>query len=162
MPEISFAWTTPALLAGAKTVTRREWSDQYVRQFSDGQRVTALNRQRRFRGEPVAVIRLTGEPYKENSMNAPPEDYALEGFHFLERAGAKVDKLTPPVLWRAWHRTGTAHDFYVVRFEVVEYLVAHVHWCRACASLWDHEADGCRVMDLEHEAGTCATAPKLF
>lgn len=42
MRIISFAWTSPALLAGAKTVTRRDWDDSYARRFSAGELVAAV------------------------------------------------------------------------------------------------------------------------
>jgi hypothetical protein len=39
MMTISFAWTTPALLAGHKTVTRRDWDAEYAIRFAAGQLV---------------------------------------------------------------------------------------------------------------------------
>jgi hypothetical protein len=55
MKIISFAWTTPALLQGHKTVTRRMWKKQLV---NPGDLVQAYNRSPRFKGKPVALIKI--------------------------------------------------------------------------------------------------------
>ena len=56
---ISFAWTTPALLAGKKTVTRREWSDAHAAKFKPGDLVDAWDKLPRCKdSKKVAVIRI--------------------------------------------------------------------------------------------------------
>ena len=55
---ISFAWTTEALLAGRKDVTRRWWTDEYARRFPPGSVHDAYNRSPRFKGKRVASIRV--------------------------------------------------------------------------------------------------------
>ncbi len=117
MRIISFAWTTPALLAGRKTVTRRDWSLGYAAHFARGDHVQAYNRNPRWHGRQVATIRLTRDPYPESTQMAPGEDYEAEGFAYLEEIGTKVDGLTPRALWRAWHLY--PQDLWVIRFEVV-------------------------------------------
>ena len=121
MKIISFAWTTPALLAGRKTVTRREWSNDYARRFRAGDLVAAYNRNPRHGGRQIATIRLTREPYRESTRSAPEEDYEGEGFAFLQDDGVKVDGLPPDVLWRAWHVFPQV--MWVIRFEVVVLVV---------------------------------------
>jgi len=115
---ISFAWTTPALVAGAKTVTRRDWKPRWAAGFRDGELVAAYDRQPRYRGKQVATIRLTRSPYRESTADAPAEDYLAEGFKYLTEIGAKVDGHQPETLWRAWHLY--PRDLFVVRFELVE------------------------------------------
>jgi hypothetical protein len=117
MKIIAFAWTTPALLAGRKTVTRREWSDDYARRFRAGDTIAAYDRNPRHGGRQVATIRLTRDPYRESTAKAPEADYEGEGFAYLEAIGVKVDKLAPPVLWKAWHVF--PQEMWVVRFELV-------------------------------------------
>lgn len=117
MRTISFAWTTPALLAGRKTVTRRGWADGWAAGFRAGDLVAAYDRQPRFGGHQVATIRLTADPYKQNTALAPPDDWEAEGFGYLEELGAKVDGLSPRTLWRAWHLQ--PRDMWVIRFELV-------------------------------------------
>ena len=56
--DISFAWTTPALLAGKKTVTRRDWSDDYAQKFPVGSFHNATNKQRRFGGKTIGRIKI--------------------------------------------------------------------------------------------------------
>jgi len=155
--DISFAWTTPALLAGAKTVTRREWMDRYALGFHSQAEAIATDRQRRFKGKPIAIIRITQDLYQEWSNDAPPEDYAAEGFDFLTKIGAKVDGLSPGTLWRAWHMKAGQHQFYVVRFELVERLVPHPHYCARCLSAWEHVPKDCNEPpELEH-VSQCST-----
>ena len=123
MRIISFAWTTLALLAGRKTVTRREWSLDYAALFARGDLVQAYDRNPRWHGRPVATIRLTRDPYPESTLYAPEEDYEAEGFAYLEEISAKVDGLTPRALWRAWHLYPQV--LWVIRFEVVRVSAVH-------------------------------------
>ena len=118
MKIISFAWTTPALLAGRKTVTRREWTHGYALRFGEGDLVQAWDRNPRHGGHQVATIRLTRDPYQEDTKRVPPEDYEAEGFAFLEGIDAKIDGLTPRTLWRAWFLY--PKTVWVVRFDLVE------------------------------------------
>jgi len=55
MRIISFAWTTNALLSGRKSVTRRTWKDCRIQ---PGELVQAYDKSPRFRGHPVAIIRV--------------------------------------------------------------------------------------------------------
>mgnify|MGYP000857425269 CR=1 FL=1 len=119
MKIISFAWTTPALLAGEKTVTRREWSDDYAARFRVGELVAAYDRNPRFKGRQVAVIRLTEKPVLQSTADAPDADWEREGFKYLQSIGARVNGHTPAALWELWRHRSTAEEMYVVRFEVV-------------------------------------------
>ena len=116
MRNISFAWTTPALLAGRKTVTRREWNDDYARSFREGDLVAAYDRQPRFKGKQIGVIRLTEKPCFTDAL--PEQDWEGEGFEYLTSIGATVNKFTPRQMWESW-RTERP-KLWVVRFEVVE------------------------------------------
>ena len=120
MMTISFAWTTSALLAGVKTVTRRDWNPEYAARFTAGQLVAAYDRQPRYRGRQVATIRLAQAPYLQSTADAPESDWQAEGFAYLESVGAKVDGMRPKVLWRAWHVY--PQEMWVVRFELVEVI----------------------------------------
>ena len=116
MRIISFAWTTPALLAGRKTCTRRDWMADYAQRFTVGELVAAYDRSPRAGGKQVAVIRLTADPILSNEL--PAKDWAAEGFDYLEEIGAKVNGNTPLQLWDAWFKTKPYQ--WIVRFEVVE------------------------------------------
>ena len=85
MKIISFGWTAPAIVARAKTVTRREWDDRYAFRFRHGEIVQAFDRSPRYGGKRIALIRLTEIPYKENLANMPDGDYAAEGFEYLHK-----------------------------------------------------------------------------
>lgn len=117
MKVISFAWTTPALLVGRKTVTRRDWKDGWARQFAPGELIAAYDRQARHGGHEVAMIQLVGQPYRQSTKLALESDYEAEGFAYLESIGAKVDGISPKTLWRAWHLQ--PQELWVVRFELI-------------------------------------------
>lgn len=113
---ISFGRTTPALIAGEKTVTRRDWSDKHAAQFKAGQLVDAWNTSpRNVRGNPhkIATIRITRDPYVESSADFEPDDEA-EGFEWLTQNGfgETVDDIV--VDW-----LNNPRPLYVVRFELV-------------------------------------------
>lgn len=117
---ISFAWTTPALLAGAKTVTRREWSASHAQRFSVGRLVDAWDRSPRTgKGRKVATIRITREPRREStaSFGDRRSDWDREGFSWLAANGhgAMVEEVVR--LWAVYPR-----EVYVVEFELVELL----------------------------------------
>lgn len=117
MGIISFAWTTPAFLAGAKSVTRRDWDDDYARRFKVGQVITGYNKSPRFGGERIGIIRLTQDPVKESTALAPQEDYAREGFSYLQRFGISLRGRMPGALWADWMKN--PQNLYVVRFEII-------------------------------------------
>ena len=117
MRIISFAWTTPALLAGRKTVTRREWDDSYASRFGEGEPVAVYDRSPRYGGKQVATIQLTRVPYRESTRDAPDSDYEAEGFAYLDSIGAKVDGLAPWTLWQTWKLE--PRTLWVVRFKLL-------------------------------------------
>ncbi len=133
MKIISFAWTTGALLAGHKTVTRRDWNDRYAATFRPGELVQAYDRSPRFNGKPVAVIRILSVT-KEADADAPDSDYDAEGFGWyfdreVERAwqddpgsvpDSEIAEQCCPHGFDEWRRAGGTS--WVVRFELVEVL----------------------------------------
>ena len=122
MKIISFAETTPALLAGAKTVTRREWTEKHARSFKAGEEVQAWSKGPRVKGaKRVGTIRLTAAPYLEESVAAPIEDYDAEGFTYLAEHGMTLfGGSRPQDVWDSW--MVSSRPLWVVRFELVEVL----------------------------------------
>ena len=118
MKIISFAWTTAALLAGRKTCTRRAWSEDYAKRFKQGDLVAAYDRNPRFGGKQVATIRLTRDPYLENTADMPLGDYVHEGLNYMEEQGLKIQGQHPYDFFSAWK--AMAELVWVVRFEVVK------------------------------------------
>ncbi len=77
---ISFAKTIEPLLAGKKTVTRREWADDYAARFKAGQIVDAWDYSPRTgHGKRIAKIRLTADAYQEFLSDMPESDIQAEG-----------------------------------------------------------------------------------
>jgi uncharacterized protein YqfB (UPF0267 family) len=115
---ISFAWTTPALLAGAKTMTRRDWSPEHALRFNAGMLVDAWDRSPRTKlGRKVATIRITRPPHLEWSSDLSEEDVDREGFNWLRAHGEWVQVEQIISAWRAERRF-----IWVVEFELVEVL----------------------------------------
>ena len=82
---ISFAWTTPALLAGRKTCTRRLWSERtywsLVKAWHRRQRLhQAWDKSPLAGGRQVGWIRLTCKPYRQRLADMPESDLEAEGF----------------------------------------------------------------------------------
>src|SRR4051812_48441921 len=79
---ISFAWTTPPLLAGRKTMTWRDWDDDFASRFHPGQLVDAYNRSPRNHGEKVATIRIVSVT-KMSPSDLSDDDWEAEGLAYL-------------------------------------------------------------------------------
>ena len=86
MPKIiSFGWTWPALVAGKKTVTRREWNYAYAESFMRGEICQAWDfSPRSGHGKRIGEIRIVSVA-REPLISMADEDYRQEGFHFLDR-----------------------------------------------------------------------------
>ena len=81
---ISFAWTTPALLEGIKTVTRRQWADRTLASWQkawDEDRLEhkAYDKDPRAKGRHIGTITLTKRPYLEPLKDMPFSDLEAEG-----------------------------------------------------------------------------------
>ena len=89
---ISFAWTTPALLAGAKTITRRSWSASHASRFRAGTIVDAWDRlPRTGRGHKVTSIRITRDPWQQRTSEMDDvTDYEREGLRWLDLNGHRL------------------------------------------------------------------------
>lgn len=130
--NISFASTTPALLAGHKSVTRRSWSsrtEKIARKVCDsGDPVMAYDKSTRNGGKPVAIIKLTSV-YVETLIDMPDTDYVAEGFEWMWLNG-KVPKVDPwhietdaPRYSMRWFRAAQESD---MNFTVVRFLLLRV------------------------------------
>jgi hypothetical protein len=108
--------TTDELVAGEKTVTRRNWKPSYMedwqRWYDEGRRVhDAYDQIPIAGGEKIAEIRLTERPYWEPLEQMPESD--------LEAEGGMVDTL--PAFYELVGLPREA-EVAVVRFELVETL----------------------------------------
>lgn len=118
---VSFAWTTPALVAGFKTCTRREWSNRTISTALGALHgafvVDAYDRSTRQRGQPVARIKITSV---HASRLCPSDDWFNEGFEWLTRYGISLHGVTPRAIWQDFQtRPSEEQPLTVVRFEVV-------------------------------------------
>lgn len=150
MRIISFAWTTPGLLARRKTCTRRDWSRSFAERFQAGELVQAYDKQARFGGKRVGIIRLTEKPHLESTAAAPDSDWEAEGFAYLESiGGVHIDGLSPSLLWEKWRKEEPTL-LWVVRFEIVEIVCTscgqkseklnYAHLCQGCAEYWEDDS----------------------
>ena len=116
MRQITVGWTLPALLAGAKTVTRQAWK-RAPRWLRAGQVITVSGPGR----TPVATIRLTADPRLEPLGAMPDSDYEAEGWRWLH----DHPEALPPyvrredVSWAAFERwRARPYATWVLRFAV--------------------------------------------
>lgn len=124
MRIITFAETTQALLAGRKTVTRREWKDSYAATFKRGELLQAWDKNPRTRqGKKVAIIRLAAVPEHQRARDIPDEDWDAEGFGYMADRGLTLfGGMTPYAVYVAWQMADSSELLWVVRFELVEVL----------------------------------------
>ena len=113
MKIISFAWTTEVLMSGLKTVTRRDWSDDYARRFHKGDYCKAYDRSPRNGGRCVGIIRLTCEPYKEPLALMTDDEEKAEG-GLWGSAEAYIDAYCEGACFPS------SHELWVIRFQLVE------------------------------------------
>lgn len=120
---MSFAYTTPALLALQKTVTRRDWTSQHAAKFTPGMIVDAWNyspRMVKCNPHKVAEIEIVSiTPHPVAAM--PDTDYKEEGFEFLDTAGIPCTLLPKWANCRTWRQyfdiwKTDLSTLYVVRF----------------------------------------------
>lgn len=123
---ISFNWTAMALLAGRKSVTRRDWVLKHREHFNEGDVVDAWDYNPRVKGRRIGKIRILSIDYEHMSM-MPDSDYEAEGFAFLqEKYGGYATSRQSFEHWR-----GTDEKMFVVRFEPVqlfEHLLNDDEW----------------------------------
>lgn len=84
MKIISFGWTAPALIAGKKTVTRRDWKDSHAAKFKAGEIVQAYDKAPYAGGKLIGYVEIVSVT-KEPMLNMPESDYYKEGFYFLNQ-----------------------------------------------------------------------------
>jgi len=113
MKIISFAWTTETLIKRLKTVTRRDWSDNYAKRFHKGDFCKAYDKSPRNGGRGVGIIRLTDEPYKEPLSAMSDDEEKAEG-GLWGSAEAFIDAFC--------EGAGVTPDYklWVIRFQIVE------------------------------------------
>ncbi|MFA7298014.1 MAG: hypothetical protein WC211_12645 [Dehalococcoidia bacterium] len=129
MKIISFAETTPALLAGAKCATRRDWAERHARSFHAGELVQAWDKTPRVKGaHRVGTVRLTVTPYREASNEIPDADWEAEGFAYMEaHALTLFGGATPREVWTDWKTRPRL--LWVVRFDLVA-VIKDGEWVR--------------------------------
>ena len=138
MRIISFAATSEALLAGAKTRTVRTWKHRYARQMMLSQTVKAYDRSPRFGGKPLGIIEVVGfrlvEPDARGPLRCgdrhcwcwterwPTELYyenarEAEGLAWMEERGLLCEGKEPRAYYEGILRD--AEWLYVLDFELV-------------------------------------------
>lgn len=115
---VSFCYTSKALVAGAKTVTRRWWSDKHARWFQPGRVFDAYNRLPRVKGaRKIAECRVVS---CERTGDFPDADIAAEGFDYLAALGITAP-LEDVYRWREYCRLRPP---FVLRFDVIDTFIA--------------------------------------
>jgi hypothetical protein len=110
-----FSWTTEALLAGQKTVTRRDWADKHAAKFREGVVVQAYDKNPRNKGIQVGTL-IVKEITRQRTGLMTRADYRDEGFAYLYGKNGVED--ASPASFEAWRRADVM--MWVCRFEIVE------------------------------------------
>ena len=134
---ISFAWTAPALLAGRKTCTCRDWERDYAERFKAGDIIAAYDRSPRFKGSQIATLRLTHDATYGRLIDVLgggfDAAYEAEGFAWGDEQVASGNQqmrkaiernlgVEPGETLRDWLRQTAMVREWIVRFEMVEVL----------------------------------------
>ena len=131
---ISFAWTTPALVAGRKTCTCRDWDDDYAQRFRAGDVIAAYDRSPRYGGTQIATLRLTHDATYGRLIDVLggfDAAYEAEGFAYGDEQVASGNQqmrkaiernlgVEPGETLRDWLRQTAMVREWIVRFEVVD------------------------------------------
>lgn len=131
MMIVAFDWTSRALIAGHKWVTRRDWSQSHRAKFHAGDIVAAWDKSPRAGGKPIATIALTESPSIELTNTMTNADYVGEGFAYLMRYPGETPECRAQALRIASPENFTAWKFRrspvtVVRFKLVSVLPAGI------------------------------------
>ena len=136
MSRVMFAWTYPAVLAGAKTSARVPWTAQYVHQYAAGTLAVVYGRGRRRGGRPLAVVRFTHDPVAEPLGAMADGDYESEGWRWLHehRELLTGSARASDYSWGAFERwRARPGSVMVLRFELVALVEDQVDEALAAA-----------------------------
>jgi hypothetical protein len=121
MMHISYGWTSPAVKARRKTMTRRDWKDSHAKKFKPGDLFKMYDKDPRYKGKCFGVGRIVSL-HKEPIADMPDSDYEAEGFAYLFQNLHLVPKSMPidvsPEGFNAWRNNGAT--YYTVEFEIME------------------------------------------
>lgn len=136
---LSTAWTTAAVVIGAKTETRRDWSQKQIelaqRQVDTEAWVDLWDKSPRFKGKCYGRCKFLRLVLDEPSREIPDNAWYREGFHVLTPMGAVFSKgWGAPDVWRFWRTAQPGENLQTVvifdRLELNAYgdeLRADVH-----------------------------------
>jgi hypothetical protein len=168
---LAFSKTTEALLAGRKSVTRREWGDRHYenvkRKFDDATAKGEPFHMQAWSASPhrggkqigkVVITSLTREPTRD----IPDSDWEAEGFEYMEHNGIDVGPDQACVeLWNQW-RSDQDKITTVVRFELTD--DSECAWweceCKDITHGWRHKKAGgtyCSCCGVHHGSHPGAT-----
>lgn len=117
MKIISYAQTTPAVIARRKRRTRRAWSPKYAAGFHAGEQCQAYDKSPRNGGKRFGIIVLTAAPFLQSTSLLTPDDWEAEGFEYLTEHNLTVFGMKPIDLWEEW--ITKPRDLWVVNFDIV-------------------------------------------
>jgi len=109
---ISFGWTRDAFIAGRKSVTRRNWTDNYARGVTPGCLMDAYDCSPRAGGRKIAVIRVLSCQREALSRLITEPAYARE--ELQKEGGMWRDVKEFLELFRNFHSSP-----YRIEFEIV-------------------------------------------
>ncbi|MDI7157166.1 hypothetical protein QMM53_11520 [Leptospira santarosai] len=127
MKIISFGFTAAPLLARRKTITRREWKDEYALKFRQGEIVQAYDKSPRFGGKKIGELKISWI-VKSHLRDMPDTDYEEEGFAWLDENPEFIHKSFilndgTKDMWkyfRMWRMSGK--ESWAIKFEPVNLL----------------------------------------
>src|SRR6185437_13013526 len=120
-------YTWPAFVAGAKSVTRRDWKPQTAAHYVQGFVFDCWSNSPYAGGVKIGQARVTQTAHRENRRHCPDADYAGEGFAWMNAHPQAIPIGARKQVWAKddcslaafgrWRKTGLT--LWAVRFEIV-------------------------------------------
>jgi hypothetical protein len=119
MMIISFSWTSDAFKAGRKSKTRRQWTIEYAKRFKVGDICKAYNKQPRFGGKQIGLLKIISKTY-EIISDMPDSDFETEGFAYMQEQGLKIWNQEPEDAFWNWQHPTEDEWYWVIEFEKIK------------------------------------------
>ena len=114
---LSFGWLTPAVLAGQKTLSLRDWGPVEAYSWKRAQLAYCYDDDPDKGGNRVALLRISHTPYKRLTNKLRNSEFYASGLMYAQSMGLRHPKgLTPEQIWSKIKESSV--ELWVVRYRV--------------------------------------------
>ncbi|KKL53620.1 hypothetical protein LCGC14_2273620, partial [marine sediment metagenome] len=114
---LSFGWLTPAVLAGQKTLSLRDWGPVEAQSWQRAQLAFCYDKEPSKGGNKMALLRISHTPYKRQANKLRNSEFYAAGLMYAQSMGLRHPKgLTPEQIWSKIKESSV--EVWVVRYRV--------------------------------------------